>query len=333
MTTKKLITNYTFNPEAGTISSPDLQDIRNLLLITNLSNNKVIYNFAGQGKGGSLVGNTLTLDQQTSGMSADDKLQILYLTEVESDTNGFPYVTLGTSLAGEDTDYDAIHTLGRTAEYIGQTSVSSSEALVAQGLLVAGFSRFVIYVSGTWTGSLTVSSGDGGGVWFNKPVTNDASVNAPATATITTNGVYYADLNANAIRVFASTISAGTVTVTLVATSVPGGRPTIGVQATQSGSWNVGPVIAGSSAVTTVTSDTTTKTLLASNTNRKQAFIYNNSTAKLYVKMGLTASPTSWSFIVDPERSFVLPTPPIYSGAITGFWDSSSGDARITEIT
>jgi len=77
---KKLITTYTFVPAAKTIELDDYAavDIKGLLLITNVTDNIIIYNFADSAKGGTAAGNTITLTYDTSAMDAGDDLQIFY---------------------------------------------------------------------------------------------------------------------------------------------------------------------------------------------------------------------------------------------------------------
>lgn len=77
---KTLITNYSFNATSGTVTFLDYLRISldSILLITNVNTNTIIYNFAGIGKGGSVSGNVLTLDFNTSAMSNSDPLQIYY---------------------------------------------------------------------------------------------------------------------------------------------------------------------------------------------------------------------------------------------------------------
>jgi hypothetical protein len=76
----KTITNYTFNKTAKTITFPDYTTMKleYFKLIVNVETNTIIYNFASNGKGGSLSGNVLTLDYDTSSMNNDDKLMIVY---------------------------------------------------------------------------------------------------------------------------------------------------------------------------------------------------------------------------------------------------------------
>jgi hypothetical protein len=77
---KKLITNYSFNHLAKTITFNDYSsiDLERILLITNVTKNIIIYNFADPTKGGTVSGNVLTLTYDTTGMADTDKLQIFY---------------------------------------------------------------------------------------------------------------------------------------------------------------------------------------------------------------------------------------------------------------
>ena len=77
---KILITNYTFNAASRTVTFLGYSRILldSILIITNVASNTIIYNFAGSGKGGTVSGNVLTLDFDTSAMSNSDPLQIYY---------------------------------------------------------------------------------------------------------------------------------------------------------------------------------------------------------------------------------------------------------------
>jgi len=80
---KKLITNYTFNKTAKTITFLDYSaanpiSLENILLITNVTDNIIIYNFADSSFGGTVANNVLTLTYNTAAMSNSDKLQIFY---------------------------------------------------------------------------------------------------------------------------------------------------------------------------------------------------------------------------------------------------------------
>lgn len=83
---------------------------------------------------------------------------------------------------------------------------------------------------------------------------------------------------------------------------------------------------------TSSVSDTASSTqLLASNSERKGAAIWNDSSAVLYVLLGSdTASATNCTAKVAADGYYE--TPPTYLGEVKGIWASdSSGAARITE--
>jgi hypothetical protein len=70
--------------------------------------------------------------------------------------------------------------------------------------------------------------------------------------------------------------------------------------------------------------------LLASNANRLGATIYNDSTAILYLKLGTTASTTSYTAQLPSNGYYEVPF--AYTGAIDGIWATSTGNARVTEL-
>lgn len=75
---KILFENYSFNAASKqiTLNSPEEISLERLLIITNVTDNIIIYNFADPNKGGNIVNNVLTLDFDTVLMSDTDKLQI-----------------------------------------------------------------------------------------------------------------------------------------------------------------------------------------------------------------------------------------------------------------
>lgn len=74
------INNYTFDKTLGQITFDDYTSVNldNVLLITNVSSNIIIYNFADNTLGGTISGNILTLTYNTTLMNSNDSLQIFY---------------------------------------------------------------------------------------------------------------------------------------------------------------------------------------------------------------------------------------------------------------
>ena len=85
------------------------------------------------------------------------------------------------------------------------------------------------------------------------------------------------------------------------------------------------------SAVTSVSASASNVTLKASNTGRYGLSIYNDSTANLFVKLGATASATSFTQRVAGGGAYEVPFG--YTGIVDGIWESATGAARVTEVT
>jgi len=75
---KTLVTNYIFSAASRqiTFSSYSSLNLNQLLLVTNVSKNTIIYNFADPTVGGNISTNVLTLSANTTSMSDSDSLQI-----------------------------------------------------------------------------------------------------------------------------------------------------------------------------------------------------------------------------------------------------------------
>lgn len=76
---------------------------------------------------------------------------------------------------------------------------------------------------------------------------------------------------------------------------------------------------------------TSSTTLLAANSNRLGAAIFNDSNKSLYVKLGASASSTS--FTVEVPKAGYYEVPFGYTGIIDGALSKGTGTARVTELT
>lgn len=77
---KQLIPNYSFSAANKTVTFTDFKAIslERVLLITNATNSTIIYNLADPNAGGSVSGNVLTLEYNTTSMLDTDRLTIMY---------------------------------------------------------------------------------------------------------------------------------------------------------------------------------------------------------------------------------------------------------------
>lgn len=90
---------------------------------------------------------------------------------------------------------------------------------------------------------------------------------------------------------------------------------------------------ATTSSVTSVSGSATSVSILASNSSRKNATFYNDSTATLYLKLGTTASTTSYTIQLPPQGYYEIPVGAVYTGAIDGIWSSATGAVLVTELS
>lgn len=80
-----------------------------------------------------------------------------------------------------------------------------------------------------------------------------------------------------------------------------------------------------------ITAATTSTALLAVNLVRKGATLFNNSTARLFVKLGGTTTTSDFTFFLEPNGYYELPFN--YTGAISGVWAAANGNVLICEFS
>ncbi|MBE8968378.1 hypothetical protein IQ277_19770 [Nostocales cyanobacterium LEGE 12452] len=85
------------------------------------------------------------------------------------------------------------------------------------------------------------------------------------------------------------------------------------------------------STPTTVASSTTSVTILAGNSNRKGATIWNDSTAILFIEFGATATTSAFAAKLFAGGYYEVPFH--YTGVISGIWSVANGNALVRELT
>lgn len=81
---------------------------------------------------------------------------------------------------------------------------------------------------------------------------------------------------------------------------------------------------------TSVAGSASDGTILASNSDRIGAAIYNDSTAILYLLLASgTSSSSAFTVKMQPDAYYEVPAG--YTGVIKGIWASATGNARVTE--
>lgn len=83
--------------------------------------------------------------------------------------------------------------------------------------------------------------------------------------------------------------------------------------------------------VTKVAASAVDVTLLAANTARLAAIIYNDSTVSLFIKLGGAAGADDFTYELLSKGYYAVPA--VWKGSIHGLWASATGAARVTEMT
>ncbi len=94
---------------------------------------------------------------------------------------------------------------------------------------------------------------------------------------------------------------------------------------------SITPATSSNVTATSVNASTSTTSLLAANSNRKGATIWNNSTATLSLELGATASTNAFTAQLSPGGYYEVPYG--YTGAIAGIWSAVNGSALVRELT
>lgn len=86
------------------------------------------------------------------------------------------------------------------------------------------------------------------------------------------------------------------------------------------------------SVLSNVTGSVSSGPLAASNPNRKGLYIYNDSSATLYIAFAPTASISSFTTPIPGNDLYEMPLP-IYTGTVSGLWSGATGFARVSELS
>jgi len=218
---------------------------------------------------------------------------------------------------------------------ISGSITATNPSVTATGAAVPADATFVAGSDGTNAVAIKVSAAgvvsvDGSAVTQPVSIAASVAVTGPLTDT---------QLRATPVPVSGTVSTGGLTDAELRASAVP-------VSAAQTGTWTVQPgntanttawlvseEKSASSAITSVAGSASSVSLLASNSSRKNATFFNDSTAILYLKLGTTASTTSYTVQIAASGYYELPLGRIYTGAIDGIWASANGNVRITELS
>lgn len=101
-------------------------------------------------------------------------------------------------------------------------------------------------------------------------------------------------------------------------------NPSQGVQDTNKFSYTA--------AISSISSQNTTQTMLVANPARKGFAVYNDSNQVAYIAYAATASATAFTIPMQPQ-SYYETDSHCYKGVISIIWAAANGAARVTELT
>lgn len=284
---KKLITpNYTFDASAGTVDIPALSsfDLENILLITNVTDNIIIYNFASPSKGGTFSGTLLTLTYDTSSMSDTDRLQI-YIDDAENlatsdnqDTEIASLSTIATNTGNNATSANQTNRSQKTQITDGTndagilksdgTAGSQNAQITAGAHLAVAFTTTTVQAVGATdaanykhvsvhiasqgtSSTITFQGSNDNTNWTSVALIPAVSTTGAtvATSTTSTSIIYHGGLGYRYFRLNVTGISAGTTAGTIEFFTNFSSLVASAVAATQVGTWSVGSANATGSAI------------------------------------------------------------------------------------
>lgn len=207
-----------------------------------------------------------------------------------------------------------------------------------------------IQITGTWSGQIEFEITINGTTWIARNAHNGSDA---VNATITNGAFLLASGSLLKLRVRASSWVSGTATIDFRLGIGPQGISVVGPLPT--GTNPIGSVITGgltdaqlratpvpvSGSVTALDEDSATGAssnvtgtgasvvILAANAVRKGATVFNDSGVVAHVKLGATASATSFAVKMVDQSYYEIPFK--YTGVIEGLW--ASGSLRATELT
>ncbi|MFK0732081.1 MAG: hypothetical protein ACFKPT_13860 [Gloeotrichia echinulata GP01] len=93
----------------------------------------------------------------------------------------------------------------------------------------------------------------------------------------------------------------------------------------------ISSIQSNTSSPTSITGSTTSQTLIAANTSRKGATIWNESAFNMYIEFGAVASLTAFTVKLLPSGYYEVPFN--YAGVLACIWDGVNGNALVRELT
>lgn len=222
--------------------------------------------------------------------------------------------------------------LGSGSKLITNLSAGALNADLLPSLDVSPYKWWTLQINGTYTGVLTWYGSNDASNWTALLAHQVGNANAYYNNATSVTGLFECSIEYRYLLIRMTSYTSGTATGLLTLYSVPLYRMHAATSCFQNGSWTMQNPTA-SAALSTISASTSSVSLLASNGSRKGACIYNNSSSALYIAYAGTATTTSYTNKIAANSFFQIPSYPVYTGAISGIWDTATGNAQVTELS
>jgi len=244
----RVMTNYVFDPIAKTVKLNDVGSLNqgDVSLITNVTRGAIIYQFNSATKGGAIAYNVITLDFDTSSMSASDELRIDYHDEEEpvyfrklsefTDTVGIKHKTVV---------IDSLPDILANGDYVLPITD------------VAGYTTATFEISGTFTANLTCYDGVTGNDMQVVPLSFGTTEDI--TTIISGAGLFTARLKAPKLALRVTSYTSGTPKLTLHLSSSPYTSRTVSTVSTSLSTIDTARALSGAAVTTTTGVDSRSK--------------------------------------------------------------------------
>jgi len=221
--------SYSFDPLARTITLKDIPNIsmEQLLSITNVTDNEIIYLFSSKTLNGTIANNVITLLYDTTLMSEEDALQIYIdlenpsnIYELQPIIEQFTYDTNLEKVLGSQPLVDSGKLKSKVSfdesKVVGRIG-ASNEVI---GIDCKGTSTISIQISGTWSGSIYFEGTTDGGTYVYTTCVLPLVSSGVGSYYTSSNGVFRVNISGmTRFQCRFGTWYSGTALITLISTS------------------------------------------------------------------------------------------------------------------
>lgn len=213
---KQIIKNYTFDISSKKITLNDFSgmtiDLSRLALITDVTLNRIIYNFADNSVTATISGNDIILNDLPDNAQNTDILRIDYDSLIDDPVYSATPIYNAKQEAYEDIDRQALRQISPAFFDVfkpGGTLSAGTVIIPPQDIGEFTWLAINVYVGGTWNASINIQQSDDESTFTDSQIYNATSPNSAPLTRITANGRYLVKKTGRYLKAFYDTFSVG----------------------------------------------------------------------------------------------------------------------------